>query len=93
MAVHHCALFCNNSRFLHERAVRRIAKYLLSISTHMNLTGGTRRLSTCGVVYKPDEQKGINCYVDANFSGGWSQSDSDNAETFMSRTGYVIMYV
>ena len=26
------------------------------------------------------------------FSGGWSQLDADNAETIMSRTGYVITY-
>ena len=43
--------------------------------------------------YKPDKEKGIECYIDADFAGGWAQADSDNVENFMSCTGYVIMYV
>ena len=30
-------------------------------------------------IYKPDIEKFIECYVDANFSGGWDQLDTDNA--------------
>jgi len=30
--------------------------------------------------------------VDADFAGGWSSADTDDAENVMSRTGYVIMY-
>ena len=59
---------------------------------YVDLTGGNRRLSTCGIVYKPNKYKGIECYVYADFSGGWAQSDSDNVENSMSRTGYVITY-
>ena len=31
-------------------------------------------------------------FADANFSGGWAQSDADNAENVMSSTRYVITY-
>ena len=48
------------------------------------------RLSTHGIVYRPDKEKYIECYVDADFAGGWSQVDADNAENPMSCTGYVI---
>jgi hypothetical protein len=35
---------------------------------------------------------GLECYVDADFTGGWSQAHSDNAENVLSRTGYILMY-
>ena len=51
-----------------------------------------RRGLTGGVVYMPDKEKVIKCYVDSEFSVGWSQADSNNAENNMSHTGYIIMY-
>ena len=45
-----------------------------------------------GLIYSPDKPKGIECYVDADFAGGWSQADADNPENVMPRTGYVIYY-
>ena len=57
----------------------RISKYLL----------GTR---TQEIIYKPDKSKGLECYVDADFAGGWSQADTEIAENVMSRTGYIILY-
>ena len=59
----------------------------------MGLPDGNRRLTTRGVVYKPDIEKGIESYVDADFSGGWDQAYDDNAKSFIPRTGCVIMYV
>ena len=47
---------------------------------------------TRGIIYKPDKSRGLECYFDADFSGGWTQSDADNVENVMSRTGYSIMY-
>ena len=43
-------------------------------------------------MFNPDETRGIECFVDADFAGGWNQADADNAENVMSRTGFVIMY-
>ena len=79
MAVHQCARFSANPMLSHERAIKRIGKYLLSDPTR-------------GIIYRPDPSRGLECFVDADFAGGWSQADSDNAENVMSRTGYVIMY-
>jgi len=79
MAVHQCARFCNEPMLSHERAIKHIGKYLLKDPDR-------------GIIYEPDESKGIECYVDADFAGGWSQADADNADNVMSRTGYVIMY-
>ena len=49
----------------------------------MDLPYGNWRLTTCGVVYRTDIEKGIECYADAQFSGGWAQSYAVNEENFM----------
>ena len=69
---------------MHERAIRRIANYLTSTSTYMDLPDGNRRLFTHGIVYRTNKEKYTECYVDYDFSGEWDQADSDNAEDFMS---------
>ena len=73
MAVHQYAQFGNNSPLVHKRAVRWIVKYLEITSMYIDLSVRNRRLSTIAVVYKPDKEKGIKCYVNANLSGGWAQ--------------------
>ena len=35
---------------------------------------------------------GLECYVDADFAGGCNCETTDNANNFMSQTGFVIMY-
>ncbi len=79
MAVHQCARFCNDPKLSHERAVKRIARYLL----------GTKDK---GIICQPDPSRGLECIVDADFAGGWDRGDSDNPENVMSRTGYIILY-
>ena len=79
MATHQAARFCLDPRLSHERAVHRVGKYLL----------GTRDK---GVIFKPDHTKGLECFVDADFAGGWHKADANNADSVMSRTGYVLMY-
>jgi histone deacetylase 1/2 len=73
MAVHQTARFSNNPMLSHEKSIMRIGRYLLD---------------TCkrGIIYRPDKSKGLKCYVDADFSGGWSQADADNADNVLSRT-------
>ena len=63
----------------HEKAIMGLGRYLLDTQKR-------------GIIYKPDRSKGLECYVDADFAGGWIQSDASNAENVLSRTGYVIMY-
>ena len=78
-AVHQTARFSNKPMLSHEKSVMQLGQYLLD---------------TCkqGLIYKPDRTKGLECYVDADFVGGWSQANTANSENVLSRTGYVIMY-
>ncbi len=79
MANHQCARFVHNPMRSHERAMIRIARYLQATKNR-------------GIIYKPDKTLGLECFVDADFAGGWSQADADNPENVMSRTGFVIRY-
>ena len=79
MAVHQTACFSNNPMLSHEKSIMQIGQYLLN----------TRKR---GIIYKPNKFKGLECYVDANFAGGWSQADAYNANNVLSRTGYILMY-
>ena len=93
MDVQQCARFWNNPHLLQECAVRYIAKYLASMSTYVDLPDIHWRLTTCSIVYRPNIEKGIKCYVDTDFYGRWDQADADNAKNIMSRMGYVILYL
>ena len=44
------------------------------------------------MIYRPDITRGLECYVDADFSGGWKDGNHDSPESVLSRTGFVIMY-
>ena len=67
------------SKLSHERAVKRIGRYLF----------GTKNK---GIVFQPNSERGLECYVDADYAGGWSKVDAQNPENVLSRTGYVIFY-
>jgi hypothetical protein len=79
MATHQTARFLNQPMLSYEKSIMRIGHYLLN----------TRKR---GIFYKPDIKTGLECYVDANFAGGWSQAEAENAENVLLRTGYAIMY-
>ena len=78
-AVQQCARFCNEPQREHEEAVKRICRYLLQTKDK-------------GLVFRPDKTRGLECYVDANFAGGWQQRSSHDPISSHSRTGYVICY-
>ena len=44
------------------------------------------------LILKPDPEKGIKCYIDADFAGGWNQEEGKDPVSVLSRTGYVITY-
>jgi hypothetical protein len=71
MAVHQCARFNAYPMLCNEKAVKRIARYLLSSSDK-------------GIHYKPDKSQGLEVYVDADFAGGWSSGDYHNPECVLS---------
>ena len=53
-------------------------KDLVSTSTYVYLLDVNKWLSTCSVVYMPNIEKVIECYINANFANGWAQTDADN---------------
>ena len=69
-----------NPKLSYERAVKRVGRYLL-------------KSNDLGIVYKPDLSKGLECYVGADFAGGWSKEDAGDPDNVLSRTGFIIMYV
>ena len=44
------------------------------------------------MIYRPDITRGLECYIDADFAGGWKDGNHDIPESVLSRTGFVIMY-
>jgi hypothetical protein len=78
-AVHQCSKFCNDPKLSHEKAAKRIVRYLKCTPKE-------------GIVLRPDSSKGIQCFVDADFANGWSSEDCDKPSSVYSRTGFVIMY-
>ena len=71
MATHQAARFNNYPKLSHKRSIRGKVKYLL----------GTKYR---GIVLKPDATKGIECYVDADFSRNWNAVDSEDPENVLS---------
>jgi hypothetical protein len=79
MAIHHCARFSINPMRSHKLAKMRIGRYLCDNPDR-------------GIIFNTDKTKGIKVYIDADFAGGWSCADADNADNVLSRTGFVICY-
>ena len=65
MATHQFSIFNNNPHLSHEQAVNRIGIYILD----------TRYK---GVIYRPDITRGLECYSDADFDGGWKYGNQDS---------------
>ena len=61
MAVHQTARLCNKPMLTHEKAIKRLGRYLYH----------TKRE---GIVYNPDIKKGLEFYVDADFAEGLAPS-------------------
>ena len=64
-AVHQCARFSQDPKMVHEKAVKRIVRYL-------------KRTPDKGLILSVDKTKGIECYVDADFAGGFSKPNATN---------------
>ena len=78
-AVHQCARYSQDPKMVHEKAIKRIVRYL-------------KRTPDKGLILSVDKTKGIKCYVDADFAGGFSKANVTNARDCLSRTGYVVKY-
>ena len=45
-----------------------------------------------GLIMYPRNDRGLECFVNEDFAGGWSTNESDNPASVYSRTGYIIIY-
>ena len=79
MAAHQCARFSTDFKFSHERAVKKIVRYQLDTNDK-------------GIIFRPGFSRGLECFVDADFAGGWKDSDHSSPASVLSRTGFVIMF-
>ena len=58
----------------------------------MDLPDGNWQLPTHVLVYNPDKEKIIKCYVNADFADGWAQLDANDAENVMLHMGSALTY-
>ena len=68
-AVHQCSRFCEHPKLSHEKAVKRIVRYL-------------KKTPYEGIALQPDSSLGKKCYVDADFAGSWRTADADDKVVF-----------
>jgi hypothetical protein len=79
-AVHQAARFGHDPKKEHGKAVRWIGRYLK----------GTR---TDGTILKPNNERGLEVFVDADFAGNWDpQLAGIDRSTARSRHGFYICY-
>ena len=57
MATHQASRFYINPKFAHEKAIHRIGRYL-------------KETKDKRIIFKPTNNKVLECYVDADVSGG-----------------------
>eukprot|EP00978_Attheya_sp_CCMP212_P001297 scaffold2708_cov54-Attheya_sp.AAC.1 len=78
--THQCARFSSDPKVEHVKALRWLGRYLYA----------TRKK---GTILRPVENKDLEVYVDADFSGNWeSEGAAWDTDTARSRHGYLIMY-
>jgi hypothetical protein len=66
MATHQLARFFQNPKLGHEQATTCLGRYLAHYTKDR------------GIVYNSNKSMGIECYVDADFAGGWNTKTSAN---------------
>ena len=76
-SVHQCARFCANPKKSHGDTIIHLAKYL-------------KITRDKGIILKPDQNKRLEVYADADFAGSWKRSEAENnVNTAKSRTRYI----
>jgi hypothetical protein len=79
-AVHQCARISTYPMRIHEIAICRICRYLQATNNKGYILNPT--LQNCN----------LDCYVDADFAGLWTEASSSKATAVKSRTGYAILF-
>ena len=77
--THQCARFSTDPKQEHGKALRWLGRYLKATRDK-------------GTILKPNGDKDMEVFVDADFSGNWDGAESHNRDTARSRHGYIIMY-
>ena len=77
--THQCARFSTCPKEEHANAIRWLARYLK----------GTRDK---GTILRPNKDKGLEVYVDADFAGNWDPKEHEDPDTARSRHGYFITF-
>jgi hypothetical protein len=79
-ATHQLAKYSSDPREPHGEAVLYLIRYLKK----------TRDLGTC---FKPNRDKGFECYCNADFSGNWNKHLTPfDPSTAKSRSGWIVFY-
>ena len=79
-AIHQCACFSYCPMRIHEIAIHHICRYLQDTSTK-------------GLILHPTLQhRTLDCFVDADFAGLWTEDGSSDVTSVKSRTGSVILF-
>ena len=78
-AVHQCARFSSSPKRQHGEAVKWLGRYLLATRSK-------------GTILRPQLDKDLEVYVDADFAGNYDCMDTESRDTARSRHGYIIMY-
>ena len=76
---HQCARFVVGTKIEHVSAVRRMGRYI-------------KQTLGKGIIFLPDTSRGLECHVNADFSGNWDLIDTQCKDTARSRHGYIISY-
>jgi hypothetical protein len=79
-ATHQVAKYSSDPRQTHGKAILHIVRYL-------------KRTRNLGLKFKPNPDKGFECYCDADFSGNWNKEFAQvNPITVKSRSGWIVFY-
>jgi hypothetical protein len=76
-SVHQCTQFAAAPKRAQEKALLKILRYLKGTPDE-------------GLIVTPRKALGLECYVDADFAGGWCKETSEDPASVLSRSGYVI---
>ena len=76
-SVNQCARFTNCPKLIHEKAIKRIGRYLKA----------TREK---GLILKPNNDLNLELFADSDFAGLWNVENPDDPISVRSRTGYII---
>jgi hypothetical protein len=77
--THQCARFSADPKQEHGKALRWLVRYLKATRDK-------------GTMLKPNGDKDMEVFVDADFSGNWDGAKSHTRDTARSRQGHIIMY-